>query len=159
MSTPSRFVVFTLDEQRYALPLSSVNRVVAAVYVTPLPKAPDIVRGVINVQGQVIPVVDIRTRFRLPEREMALSDQIIIAHTAQRPVALIADATEGVLEFSDERIVPPEAVLPEMEYVGGVVRLDEDLLLIHDLDRFLSLQENKKLDAAMSKIVAKERRK
>ena len=63
-TAPDQIVVFALDEPRYALPLSAVERVVRAVEITPLPKAPEIVLGVINMQGQVVPAVDIRKRFR-----------------------------------------------------------------------------------------------
>jgi len=77
-----RLVVFTLDEQRYALRLSAVERIVRVVEVPPLPKAPEIVLGIVNVQGRVLPVVNIRRRFRLPEREAGLRDQLILALTS-----------------------------------------------------------------------------
>jgi hypothetical protein len=77
-------VVFNLDEQQYALHLAAVERIVRVAEITPVPKAPAIVLGVINVQGQVIPVINIRKRFRLPDREMSLSDHLIIARTAKR---------------------------------------------------------------------------
>ena len=73
MEKSNQLVVFALDDQRYALHLSAVDRVVPMVRVTPLPKAPDIVIGVVNVQGRVIPVINMRRRFRLPEREAALT--------------------------------------------------------------------------------------
>ena len=75
----SQCVVFTLDERFYAIRLSAVSRVVRAVEITPLPKAPPIVIGVINLGGRIIPVVNIRRRFRLPERELELTDQLIVA--------------------------------------------------------------------------------
>ncbi len=84
-------VIFTLDEQRYALRLSSVERALSAVDITPLPKAPQIVLGIINIQGEIVPVVNMRARFGLPERGMGLSDQIILARTTRRKVALVAD--------------------------------------------------------------------
>ena len=68
-------VVFALDEPRYALLLSAVEKVVRAVEITPLPKAPEIVVGVINAQGRILPVLDIRKRFRLPAREMKPDDR------------------------------------------------------------------------------------
>src|SRR5277367_233894 len=73
-SQASHLVVFDLEEQRYALRLSAVEQVVRAVEITPLPKAPEIIRGVVNVHGRVVPVYHIRARFRLPEREIDLSD-------------------------------------------------------------------------------------
>jgi purine-binding chemotaxis protein CheW len=148
-NTQGRVAVFTLGDQRYALPLSTVERVVRVVEVTPLPQAPDIVLGVVNVQGRVIPVVNPRRRFRLPERDIALTDQLVIAHTTRRPVALVVDAVTGVLEYSGREAVGARDIVPGMEYVEGVVKLADGLVLIHDLDRFLSLDEATALDRAI----------
>ena len=79
MEKLNQLVVFFLNEQKYALYLPAVERVVSAIEVTPLPQAPDNVLGIINVMGKVITVVNIRKRFGLPEREIDLSDQFIIA--------------------------------------------------------------------------------
>lgn len=150
MEEPNQLVVFALDDQRYALRLSVVDRVVPMVHVTPLPKAPDIVIGVVNVQGRVIPVIDMRRRFHLPEREAALTDRLVIAHTARRPVALAADAVAGVLEYPGHDIVAAEGVLPGVEHVEGIAKLKDGLILIHDLERFLSLEEEQSLDRALA---------
>jgi len=149
MERPDRLVVLTLCDQRYGLLLSAVERVVRMVAVTPLPKAPNIVLGVVNVQGRVIPVVNMRRRFRLPEREIFITDQLVIAHTARRLVALGADAVIGVLEYSEQEAVGAQDILPDVEYVEGVVKLRDGLILIHDLDKFLSLEEGAALDRAM----------
>ena len=149
MERPNLLVVFTLDDRRYALHLSAVDRAVRIADITPLPRAPDIVLGVVNVQGRVIPVVNVRKRFRLPEREIALTDQLIIAHTARRPVALVADGMTGVIEYLEADLVGAESVLPGVEYLEGVAKLKDGLVLIHNLDRFLSLDEERSLDRAM----------
>ncbi|MGA2642043.1 MAG: chemotaxis protein CheW, partial [Spirochaetia bacterium] len=103
----SQCVVFTLDERLYGVRLSAVSRVVHAVEITPLPKAPPIVIGVINLGGRIIPVVNIRRRFRLPERELELTDQLVVArasrHDAQedggRLLAFVVDAVIGVQDL------------------------------------------------------------
>ncbi len=141
-------VVFALGERRYGLPLSAVDRVVRAVDLTSLPKAPDIVMGVVNVQGLIIPVINIRRRFRLSEREIALTDQMVIAKTTRRPIALLVDAVVGVLDFSEQEVVLAEDVLPDLQYLEGLLRLEDGLILIHDLERFLSLDEETALDRA-----------
>lgn len=146
----SHLVAFSLDEQRYALALGAVDRVVRAVEITPLPKAPGIVSGVINVQGQIVPVINVRRRFRLMEREAEPSDQLIIARTLKRTVALMADSVTAVLECREDEIVPADAIVPGLEYVTGVVKLSNGMVLIHDLDRFLSLDEERALDEAMT---------
>ena len=147
MEPSDKLVVFTLDEQQYALRLSAVHRVVRMVEITPLPKAPEIIHGVIDMQGHIIPVVNIRKRFRLPEREVRMNDQLIIAYTSRRTVAIAADAVGSVVEHTG--IIPGEEIVPGLEYVEGVTRLEDGIVLIHDLDRFLSLDEEKLLDDAM----------
>ena len=142
--------VFTLDDGRYALPLADVERVARVVEITPLPKAPEIVLGVINVRGQIIPVVNVRRRFRLPERDLELNDQLILAHTSTRAVALLADSVAGLVEISVSQVVDGEAILPSLQYVAGVAKLPDGLILIHDLDRFLALEEQRALEQAMS---------
>ncbi len=148
----NRLVIFTLDEQRYALHLSAVERVVLVVEVTLLPKAPEIVLGVINMQGRIIPVMNIRKRFRLPEREISLSDQLITARTSSWTVALVVDSVSGVAERSAQEVIAAEKILPGMEYVEGAAKLEDGIVFIHDLDRFLSLEEEKQLNDAMKKI-------
>lgn len=143
-------VVFHLAEQRYALRLSAVERIIRVVEITPLPQAPEIVLGVINVQGRVIPVINLRKRFRLPDRDINLSDHLIIAHTAKRAVALVADAVFGVMERWEEDVTAADRILPDLAYVESVVKLEDGLILIHDLDTFLSLAEEKTLEQAMA---------
>lgn len=149
MNNLNQLVVFTLDEQRYALHLAAVERIVRVVEVTPLPKSPEIVLGVVNVQGRIIPVVNIRKRFRLPEREIALSNQLIIASTSRRTGALLVDEVSGVVEISEREMIEAGKILPDMDYVEGVVKLEDGLILIHDLNTFLSIEEEKALDDAM----------
>lgn len=149
MKDPDSLIVFAMDDRRYALPLRAVDRVVRMVAVTPLPKAPDIVFGVVNIQGRVIPVINMRRRFRLPEREIALTDQLVVAHTVRRPVVLVADVVLDVIACPVQSLIAAEEVLPNIEYVEGVVKLADGLILIHDLDRFLSLEEEDFLDYAL----------
>lgn len=144
-----QFVVFALDDHRYGLPLPTVERIVRIVEITPLPKAPDIVLGVVNVQGRVIPVVNLRRRFRLPERELALADQLIIARTRERPFALVADSAHGVVECDERDISAPGRLVPGLEYLEGVAKTPDGLVLIHDLSRFLALEEEQLLERAM----------
>ncbi len=149
MNNIIQIVVFNLDEQRFALKLSSVERTIRIAEITPLPEGPEIVLGVVNIQGKVIPVFNIRRRFRLPEREISLSDHFIIAHTSKRTVSLLVDSVSGIIEIPEQEIVLTEKVIPGMEYIEGVVKLENGMVLIHDLDRFLSFDEQEALDRAM----------
>ena len=93
------------------------------VEVTPLPKAPVIVLGVVSLYGTVVPVLSIRRRVGLTEGEASLSDQLIVADTASRSVALVVDAVIGVVERSTEEITEAERIVPGAEYVEGIAKL------------------------------------
>lgn len=144
-----QLVVFKLADQRYALHLSAVERVVRIAELTTLPKAPEIVLGIINFRGCVVPVVDTRRRFGLPAREIHLSDHLIIARTSKRVVALLADAVAGVVEHSRAAITAANEILHTLDYVEGVIKLEDGLVFIHDLDTFLSAVEEQTLERAL----------
>ncbi len=141
--------VFCLDEPRYALPLSAVERVVRAVEITPLPNAPGVILGAINVQGEIIPVVNVRERFRLPDREIRLDDHFILARTPKRTVALVADYVVGIRECAEGETVSAGQALPFVEFLKGVAKAEDNLILIYDLDMFLSLDEERALNSAL----------
>jgi purine-binding chemotaxis protein CheW len=145
MHESEQIVVFRIDEQRYAIRLSTVERIINAVEITPLPKAPAIVLGIINVGGKIIPVVNIRKRLNFKEREIQLSDHFIIAKTLKRNIVLSVDEVTGLIELTDQGIILPNNVLPNLEYVEGIIKLSDGMLFIHDLDKFLSLEEEELL--------------
>jgi len=143
---PSHLLVFRLDEQQYALRLGSVERIIRAAAVTPLPKAPDIVLGILDIQGEVVPVINVRKRFRQPEKEIRPADHFIIAKARSLKVALVVDETHGVVEEDGtDLIAAADDMLFETKYVAGVTRTRDGLVLIHDLDTFLSQGEEKVL--------------
>jgi len=151
MNASIQLVVFTLDSQRFALPLSAVERAIRIIEIVPLPKAPDIVIGVINLHGQIIPVVNIRKRFNLSEKEVNLNDHIVISHSKKRLLGILVDNITGVLEFPEHKIITADKIISGIEYVEGVVKLEDGIILIHDIDKFLSLEEEKTLNDAMNK--------
>ncbi len=149
MNSPTQLVVFILDDRKFALPLSQVERVISAIEITPLPRAPEIVMGIVNIQGRVIPVVNMRRRFHLPEREINLNDKLMLSQTSRMAVGIMADSVGGVVECAGQEVIVPEKIVPGMEYVEGVVKLEGGLTLIHNIDKFLSLGEEKTLYDAM----------
>jgi purine-binding chemotaxis protein CheW len=150
-----QILVFALGDRRYALYLSEVERVVQAVETTPLPKAPEFILGMINMQGQVIPVVDIRPCFGMPRREVESGDQFILARTSRRLVALVADSVTGIHELAGTELVTAKQILPGAAYLHGLVKVDGDLILLCDLEQFLSFKKEKKLEAALKETAVK----
>jgi len=144
-----QIVVFSLDELLYALPLQTVVRVIHAVEIRHLPKAPEIISGIINVKGRIIPVADIRKRFGLVTREIDPDDRLIIADTGKRQIAILVDTVTGIRDLAPAQQKKAEETLPFAEHLRGVARIDDVLILIYDLEKFLSLDEEKKLEKAL----------
>jgi purine-binding chemotaxis protein CheW len=134
----SKYVVFRLDDQDHGLPLTSVDRIVRAVAVTPLPNPPASVLGVINVQGQIIPVVSLRRLYGLADREIALSDQFIIAHTSRRAAALVVDAVTGVVDYGERDIIVADDILHDLDQMEAVSKHADGNVILHSLDKLLS---------------------
>ena len=151
MNNLSKLVIFTLDEQRYVLHLSNVEKIFRAAEITALPKAPPIIMGLINIQGTPLPVINVRKRFNLPARELELDDRLILAHTNKRKVVIVVDTVEDVIESQENNTIAAENILPNIDYVEGILKIDDSLILIHDLDKFLLLEEEDALNAAMEK--------
>jgi purine-binding chemotaxis protein CheW len=145
-----QLVVFTLHEQLYALRLAAVDRIARVAEITALPSAPEIVQGVVNIQGRIVPVISLRRRFGLPDRDVVLSDHLIFARTSQRAVALLVASVVGVIDCPAQRVTASESILADSAYVEGVLKLDDGLVLIHDLDTFLSPLEDRKLSQALA---------
>lgn len=142
-------VIFTLDGLSWAMPLAKVLRVTPVVQMALIPQGPAVAVGVINFHGDVIPVLDLRGRFKLPPRTYDLHARLLIAQTASRRVALPVDAVLGVQALPVEAIRPPAEVLPGLDHVAGVVALTDGVLLIQDLDAFLSIEEDRLLSHAL----------
>ena len=144
-----QWVLFALDSGRYALPLHSIDRIVRAAEYTPLPNAPAAVLGAIDVAGNILPVFNLRNRFNLAERPVTPADQFIIARTARRPVVLAVDAALGVIEEPSQGAIDSARLAPGLPHIRGVLSLPDGLVLIQDLERFLSPDESTALDAAI----------
>jgi purine-binding chemotaxis protein CheW len=146
---PLAVVVFELDGRRFGLPAADVGELLRAVAVVPLPRAPAVVRGVINLRGRVVPVLDVRGRFRLPPREVEPADHLIVARTGGRLVALHVDRATDLLHLDAADLTDARGLVPGAEHVRWVARLPHDLVLIHDLATFLSRAEAAALDEAL----------
>lgn len=144
-----QIVVFTLDELPYAFPLHTVLRVIHSIEIKHLPQAPAIISGIINLQGRIIPVADIRKRLGLDEREVDPDDRLIIADTGKREVAILVDSVTGIRNIEQLQLSVAREILPFAEHLSGVAKVDDGLVLIYDLDRFLSLDEEQELEKAL----------
>src|SRR5512132_2373128 len=147
-------LVFEIGGLRYALPAPDVCEVARVVTIVPLPKAPSIVEGVINVRGTLVPVLDVRARFDLPPKPVSHTDHLVLGRAGQRLVAIRADRALQFLHVEPAAIEDAGALVPRLDYIAGVAKLPDGLVLIHDLRAFLAEGEALALDKAVSAAAA-----
>jgi purine-binding chemotaxis protein CheW len=144
------FVIVELEGQRYGLRADAVREVVRAATITPLPNAPAVVEGILNVRGSVIAVLDLRRRFELPARPLDPSEYFVLARAGDRDVALRVDRATELIAVDPAEIDRAEPLLSRSRYVDGVAKLADGLVLIHDLETFLSAAEAATVDQALA---------
>lgn len=132
-------VVFTLDDNRYALPLSVVDRVVRAIEITPVSQGPGGILGIINLQGKIMPVVNLRRWLHLPEREIDPSNRMIVAQVQERTLVIVVDSIAGIASFARADVVLRDQIIVGLDAVVGVVKMDGDMIPIVDLARMVSI--------------------
>lgn len=140
----AKYVLFRLGEEEYGLPVGQVNSIIRYEQATPVPRAPEVVEGVINLRGRVIPVVNLRERLLGAGLEPTHETRIVVAESAAGPVGLIVDAAQEVAELPLDEVRPaPEVALgPEVAAAfTGVVSYRERLVILLDLDHALPRSE------------------
>lgn len=143
-------LVFLLEDREYAVRVALVRQIVRAVAVTSLPEAPEVIEGVVNWRGFVVPVLDIRSRFRLPPRPLHPGQHFIVARAGARTVALRVDRASGLVEVPESSVRSVREAAPGARHTEGIARLPDGLVVIHDLERFLSLDEGERVDAVLA---------
>ena len=149
MSKMEQLLVFALAGIRCALPLSEVERILSVVAIQHVPRAPDSILGLINVQGRILPVLDLRHLFCLPNAECNLDDQLIIARSADRPLAILVDNVIGVIDYDKQDIIEPDQLFPGIEYLEGVAKLSDGIIYIYNLGKFCNAEWDEKITSLL----------
>lgn len=148
--THLRAVELIVGEQRWALPLDAVERVLAMVAFTALPASPIGVRGAINMHGRPVAVLDLELRLGRPLRTYGTDAKLVLVRTPRRRLALPVDEVPGVVSIDRAAIGPADAGMPAP--VGGVAALEDGVLLISDVEAFLTAAEDEVLAAALDEM-------
>ena len=128
----AHFVTFGVDGRAYALPLDQVGRALRMVALIPVPEAPPWIAGLMNLQGQVVPVLDIRKRFGRPSRDPRLDDRLLVVQRRAGTYALMVDEVKDVLAYLLSEMEAPAGALAGACPLQGVIRHREDLILVLD---------------------------
>jgi purine-binding chemotaxis protein CheW len=141
MSTNQQLCTFYLDEQCYGLEVLQVQEVVRSQALTRVPLAHPMVRGLMNLRGQIVTAIDLRRRLNLPERKEACELVNVVLQTSDGAVALLVDEVGEVLDVTDQQLeLPPETLhSSSRDLIQGVYKLPERLLIILDSQRIVSV--------------------
>jgi purine-binding chemotaxis protein CheW len=138
-----QLVTFSIGEEEFGVDILKVQEIIRTMEITKVPKAPAFVEGVINLRGKVIPIIDLRRRFGLATRDHDKNTRIIVIEINNMIVGFVVDSVSEVLRIPASTVEPPPPVVAglESEYISGVGKLEDRLLILLDLDRLLSSEE------------------
>ena len=136
-----QLVVFDLAGEAYGVNIGTVREIIRMQAVTHVPETPDLVEGVINLRGRVIPVVDLRKRFALATSEHTSDSRIVVVDIAGHDIGVIVDAVTEVLRVAGASIESASALITTEDsyYMDGIAKIGDRLLILLDLDRVLQL--------------------
>jgi len=134
-------VTFQLGKEEYGVEIASVQEIIRATDITPVPGAPSHVRGVINLRGKIIPVVDLRRRFALATVEASESQRIIVVELGEKRIGMLVDSVSQVIKVPAGVVeeMPEEATSVDENFIKGVGKLENRLVIILDLNKSLLL--------------------
>jgi purine-binding chemotaxis protein CheW len=142
-----QYLSFKLDEEEFALDISKVREVLDITRITRVPRTPDYMKGVINLRGSVVPVVDLNRKFQIKDTERTLNTRIIIGEveleSGRTVLGVLADAVHEVMELDPEQIEPAPKIGTGLntEFLKGMGRRGEEFIMILDIDRVFSADE------------------
>jgi purine-binding chemotaxis protein CheW len=141
--TAESFIVFELAGTTYALPSRVVQQMEMTEHITPVPNAPPAVEGVVFSRGQVIPTVNLRSRFGFEKIPIDLRTRLIVVNLGNRTVGLMVDSAREFLSIPQEAIQPPSEAISGLsgKYLDGIATLEDRMILILNLDEVINVAE------------------
>ncbi len=132
-----RFISFNLGEEKYGQDIMYIHEVNRVQNITEVPGSPEYILGVVNLRGNVIPVMDLRRRLELPPKEMTKQSRIIVVEFNDSQLGLLVDSVHHVMEIASESILdPPEATMTERnKFIHGIGHVDDNLVFFLDIER------------------------
>jgi purine-binding chemotaxis protein CheW len=152
----NKLVAFRLGEDLFAADIHSVERVLRYTSPTPVPDMPDYIEGVMDYQGRVVPIVNLRLRFELPAAAVANETRMLVLSVSGEWIGIVVDAVTEVASYDRAAMSPPPKLFRGLsaEYLKGIVRRGDRLVIFLDVDHLLASSERIALQEAGAKELA-----
>jgi purine-binding chemotaxis protein CheW len=139
----TRFLTFFIEDECYGLNISNVKEIIASMNITNVPKTPNYIKGVINLRGTVIPIVDVRLKFGMAEREYDINTAIIINEIDKVSIGFIVDRVEDVLSIKlSELTDPPKfGTSVDTSFIEKVAQIDKNVIMMLNLKKIFEQDE------------------
>src|SRR5690554_2765885 len=138
MGNMNQFVVFKVGIEEYAIPILKVNEIIRlkGITITEVPNTQKYVLGIINLRGEVIPIIDLRMKFNMPQKELDDSNRIIIVNIEDKSIGLMEDSVSEVAHIEQEDITQPPEEISDINsrYITGVAKYKDRIFIILDID-------------------------
>lgn len=155
MKESYRCLMMIIEGVRFAVPVSQVERIVRAVEVTAVPGAPLWVHGVMNLNGRLLPVVNLRNRFQLPQKQIDITDQFVVVRTDNRTIVLPVDFVSAIITVRQNNLLMTHDFMKNAGYITGVLRINEQgIVFLLSLDELITAEENMDLEELMLQMVS-----
>ncbi|WP_373073732.1 chemotaxis protein CheW [Sulfurimonas sp.] len=143
LNTSSRYLTFFVDGEQYGVDISRIKEIIAPINITHIPKTPVYVKGVINLRGSVIPVVDVRLKFGMEEKEMDMESAIIIYEVNKVSIGFIVDNVEDVLSIDSKNISdsPSFGSGIDTSFIESVAEVDNEVIMLLNLEKIFEADE------------------
>ncbi len=145
-----QLVSFSLAEEEYGIEITKVQEIILVGEITRVPQTPNFIKGLINLRNTVIPIVDLRMRFGMSSTAPSDETRIVVVNVNGRTIGIIVDAVSEVLRISNEQIAPPPPTVAGLgrDYITGLAKLDQRLLILLDIEKLLTSEEVAELQMA-----------
>lgn len=144
------FLRVRLGGATIGLPAAAIREIVRAVAITPLPGAPEVIEGAVNIRGQLVPVIDVRRRFGFPARPLQDDEFLVLLHAGEQIRAIRVDDVDDFVDADAEDVAPSGTLSPALQDLAGVAARVDGVLVIYDPTAFLSQAELDTLDRSLA---------
>lgn len=146
----AKYLTFLIQNKYYAFPIAAVKEIIEVQDITAVPEVPSYCKGIINLRGAIIPIVDVRLRFKMPETEYTERTCIVVVTIGELLIGFVVDTVDEVIDIDNENIAPPPAIKTDKssKYITGVGKVNGKIVMLLDANKMLNEEDIESMASA-----------